>query len=818
MTGVIRDLLHAARTLTKARAFTAVCVVSLGLGMGVVIGMMLLSRVVVGTPPGVDDDGLVELVVRPSGALRAEAGTAILETWSYPDYLDVRDGAGGGIVISGWSRGDGLFRPADRSAAIPVPTMYVSSNYFSTLGVTLARGRGFTVADDASRAEPEAVIGHRVWQSRFAGDPDIVGRAITVNQTEYVVVGVTPERFRGHIGGLDDSVTSLWLPLSRHPRLTGTENARFDRRASWVRAIARLSPGTTLAQADGTVRSVMAALAARYPASNEHKAGGVEPYFASGAQERSQVTTARMMIFGLSGMVLLVVGLNVSGMMLVRSAMRERELAVRLAIGASRWRLMQYHLSEALVMAVLGGSFASAVLFGGPIAVAWAFDLWGPALDLFKPDVWLALQCLALCFVTSLVLGLLPALRFSRSSVLASLKNDSAGSGRRVGRLQRLTAALQAGLAVPFLVIGGVHLDRARVTAMADVGFTPHGLYAARFNLPAIGKTDDDRRSFVRTVRENLAQQSGVISVAVGNGLPLDFNYRDTRVARERESTFVPAHTTSIEPGYLATVGVRLLAGRTIGTNDQAGAERVVVLSEPLARQLFPTGNPLGERVVFALGESERHAYTVVGVTADLVSTQIGNPRPQLFVSLAQHPASSILVIARGTPADPSMRRAFENAITDSDPDVVLGTLITGEGLIDNNRSDLLTSSAVSGGAAVIALILAALGVYGVIAFMVAMRTREIGVRVALGASRVRVLRDVLGDALRLVVPGIGVGLGLAVLWLRLVDPSWYSHGAIEPLVYSFAAATAFAVAVLAGIPSARRAAAVEPIVAIRAE
>ena len=164
---------------------------------------------------------------------------------------------------------------------------------------------------------------------------------------------------------------------------------------------------------------------------------------------------------------LLVVGLNISGMMLVRSAIRERDLAIRSAMGASRWRLMRYHLAEALVVALLGGAFASAVVFGGPVAVAWAFNMWGPALDLFRPDLWIALQCVALCFVTSLVLGLLPAIRFSRTSVIDALKSDSSGSGRRVGRLQRLTAAAQAGIAVPFLVICGVQFDQARV-AMID--------------------------------------------------------------------------------------------------------------------------------------------------------------------------------------------------------------------------------------------------------------------------------------------------------------------------------------------------------------
>lgn len=842
-----QDLFHAARTLVKARAFTAVCVVSLGLGMGVVILILLFTRMVFSTPPGVDDDGLAELVIRPSGELLAEAGQSLIETWSYPDYMDVRASAGS-MVITGWSRGEANFRPAHQTSTVPLPAMYVSSNYFSTVGVTLPLGPGLTPTDDGSRAEPEAVISRRLWEVRLGSDPNIIGRTINVNQTEYMVVGVAPDGFRGHRGGLNESSVQLWLPLSRHPRLAEGGNARHDRGASWVGVLARLSPGVSLAQGDATVASVMAALAVRYPATNRDKAGGLEPYFGPGARIRAQSSVGRMVVFGLTGMVLLVVGLNISGMLLVRSAMRERELAIRMAMGATRWRMVQYHLSEALVMAVFGGTLACAVLFGGPLLVAWMFDMWGPGLALFTPDVWVVLQCIGLCFVTSLILGLLPAIRFSRSGILSALKNDSAGSGRRVGWLQRLTAAAQAGIAVPFLVMSGLQFDQARVAAMTDVGFETQGLYAARFSLSAIGNTDEDRRLFLRALQENLAQAPGVTSVSVGDGVPLDFIYRNARVARDGESTFFTAHTTRVAPGYLETLGTRLLAGRSIEASDREGSERVVLLSEPLAGQLFPAGNPIGARVVFALpgGDylldpgsqrapvDERQTYTVVGVTADLVSTQLGNPRPQLFVSLAQHPVSTVVAIARGTAPDASMRGAFDNASADAlrqvsgqtlgqgagqvDPASVLREFFTGESLIDNSRSDLLTSSGVGGAAAAVALLLTALGVYGVIAFMVATRTREIGVRVALGASRARVLRGVLGDALKLVVPGITVGLLLAVLWVRLTDPAWYPLGGVEPLVYAVAAGIAFVVAALAGIPSARRAAAVEPIIAMRSE
>ena len=826
MTGYVSDLLQSARTLLKARAFTAVCVLSLGLGMGIVIAILLFLRLVTGTPPRVNDRGLVELVIRPSGQLLARVGNPMVDTWSYPDYLDARDAVRNSLAITGWSRGEALFQPTPQIAAVPVSAMYVSSNYFTNLGVPLSRGSGFAPVDDASRAEPEAVISHRVWQLRFNSDPGIIGRSIIINQTNYVVVGVAAEEFRGHVSGLDDAFYQLWLPLSRHPRLLATESARFVRDAAWVRIVARLPAGTTVAQADAMVQAAAASLAARYPSTNQDKAGGAEPYFAPGAARRSQVSFARLALLGLSSAVLLIVGLNISGMMLVRSAMRRRELAVRLAMGASRWRLMRYHLSESLVMAAFGGALASALLFGGPLILAWAFNLWGPSIDMFRPDPWLALQCVALCFVTSLVLGLLPALRFSRPGIIAALKNDSAGSGQRVGRLQRFTAAAQAGLAVPFLVMCGVEFDQARVTAFADTGFTPPGLYAAELRLSAIAKTDEERQLFVRRVQETLAQAPGIASVSVGDGVPLDFFYRNGRVAPEGESTFTTVHTTRVGPGYLDTIGTRLLTGRAIDANDRDGAERVAVLSEPLARQLFPGGDPLGKAVALASTGNEPQRYTVVGVSADLVSTQMGNPRPQLFLSLAQHAVPALLVIARGTPADPAMRGRFVNAIADglrtisstTEPNTVFRELITGEWLIENSRSDLLTSSGVGGVAAAIALVLASLGVYGVIAFMVATRTREIGVRVALGASRGRVLRDVLGDALKLVVPGIGVGLLLAALWVRYGGQVFSPLGGVEPLVYSMAAGTAFLVAAIAGIPSARRAAAVQPIIAIKAE
>jgi len=811
-----RDLVHAVRTLAKARAFTLVSVTSLGLGMGTVIVISVFMRAVFGTPAGVNAEGLVELVITPHGPLRAQAGDRVIDTWSYPDFVDVRD-ADTGMAITGWSIGESVLRLPDRGGATREPTMYVSSNYFTTVGVTLARGRGFDAAHDESIAQPVVIVGYRLWQNRLGSDPDIIGRTITLNGVAHVVIGIAPNRYLGHLSPENGPDIQLWVPLQLHPRLEAADNVRFNRDVDWVHILGRLSPGTSRVQADAAVSSIMSGLAERYPTSNQFKAGSVEVYSGMGARNQSDVLAAQAMFVGVSGMVLLVVCLNISGMMLVRSATRERELAIRLAVGASRARLMQYLLSEAVVLSVLGGSLGAGLIFGVPAAVTWWFDVWHPDLDFFLPDVWIAAICVGLCLVTSVAFGLLPAIRFSRPSLVSTLKDDTRGGGRRVGRFHRLTVAVQAGIAVPFLVIGSVGLDQARVTALADVGFRPEKLFAAPLNLAAAGRANRDAGFILRIFQENLKQTAGVVSVTVADGLPLDFERRITRVSRVGETALVPAHTTRVGEGYLETMGIRLLRGRGVTADDRAGAELVAVISQPLATQLFSNREPLGERITFVLQGTAKQVFTIVGVTADVVTSQMGTPRPQMFVALAQHPTSDVIVIARGSSDDASMTSAFQNAVTDFDPDFVLASLVTGDRLVRRSRVDLLMGSSLAGVAAGVALMLAALGVYGVVGFMVATRTREIGVRVALGASRRRVLGEVLVDALKLVVPGVAGGLVLAILWVRVSDPSWYPLGGVEPLVYTFAAATVLFVALLAGIPSARRAAAVQPIDAIRA-
>jgi predicted permease len=782
--------------------------------MGTVIVILILMRMLMAPPAGINTEGLVQLLIRPQAELRERlGGDDDMDTWSYPDFSDVRD-ADTGMTIIGWTVGESSVRLPEAGTRHE-RTLYVSSNYFEALGVALARGPGFNAAvDEDAAAQLVVIISQNFWKRRLGADPNILGKTIALNRLPHVVVGIVPEGFYGHLNSGDASGTNLWVPLRQHPRIRSDENLRFNRETDWVRIHGRLSAGVSIEQANAAVSGIMAGLAERYPSSNQFKSASVEPYFAAGASAQGDGRSNGVMLLAVVGMVLLVVCLNVSGMMLVRSAMRERELSIRQAIGAARGQLIQYLLSEAIVLATLAGSLASAVLLGIPALISWWITQ--PLPPGLRPDAPMLAICIGLCLVTSLMFGLMPALRFSRPSLVSALKDDVGGGGRRVGRVHRLAAAVQVGLAVPFLVIGVVQLNHARTTATAELGFEPKGLVAVPLNVADNADTEGFAASLLQTARENLGRANGVTSVGMADGLPLDFRSRFIRVSRPDQLTYV--RQTRVDEGYLSTMGIRLVRGRAFTTADRSGAELVAVITEPFAVRLFPNSDALGERITVTLEDTTTKVVTIVGVIADVVGSEIGNPRNEMLLPLAQHPTSSVLLVARTTAGSEAAATAVRNALRDVTPDFETARIITGEHLVRESMLSMINASAAAAAGGGVALILAALGVYGVIGIMVAMRTREIAVRIALGASHRRVLRTVLTDVVKLVAPGVALGVIAAIVVVRNWELTWYSLGVAEPLAYSVGAAIAIVVALFAGLPAARRAAAIEPVAAMKSE
>lgn len=808
------DLTHAGRSLAKARAFTFVCVVSLGIGMAPVLAIPFVSRIAMMPPAGVNTTGLVEVLTTRVGP------RAATDSWSYPDYLDLRD-ANTGMALAGWTYG------VSEAPTASLRAMFVSTNYFQTIGVTLARGPGF-----GANPEPAVILGYSYWQNHLASDPDIVGKTLTLDEVPHVVVGIAPDRFDGHIGF--NGETNVFLPLERHPRF---RTAGTDRGDEWVLIHGRLRPGVSVAHASAAVAAVTSSLARQYPATNQNRAGIAVPYSAAGSLASSRIRVIQALGLTLTGMVLLVVCLNISGMVQVRSAMRERDLSIRQAIGATRRQLIQYLLSEAIIIAGLGAMLASLVLFNLPSVLSLL------AREPLPPQVYEALtvnlptvgMCVGLCLVTSLVFGLLPAARFSRPVILTALKDDAGLGGQHVARVRRVMAALQVAIAVPLIVTSGISLDRFRATATSDLGFAAALLYAVPLNVDGATIADADFR--IRSVRDTLANADGVAMATLADGLPLDFRGRSVPTALQPESNAAPAfiqvQVTRVHTGYLHTMAIPLLRGRGFSAEDRLGTEPVTIISKTLAERFFPNadaGLAIGRRVIFGNDEKTPQILTIVGVSGDFPTAQMSSAREQLLVPLAQQPSQHVFLIARSRPGEPpqKMTATLEQASREFDPkgrgfgagdDMAYPTVVTGVWLRKHSMDDFLTASAVSGVAGSVILTLSALGIYGVVGLMVATRTRELAVRIALGASRRRVLGMILADVVKLVLPGVVVGVLLTAAVIRLNgDKMGIPLSNVENVAYVAGAAVAVLIAVVASLAPARRAASVEPMVALRSE
>jgi putative ABC transport system permease protein len=822
----LRDFVHAARTLAKARTFTLVCVVSLGIGMGAIVALATFGRAITAPARGINTDGLTELLVLPQGPLRVKAGEWATEQWSYPDYRALRD-TETGMALTGWvseTSAVGIKLP-DEAEMRRVMTLYVSANYFTTFGVTLAKGPGFdTAIDDAPTGEPRVVLSHDFWRIQTSSDPDIVGKSLVFDGVLHTVVGVAPDDFHGHFHFFQAPGSLVFMPLERHPRLTANPNLRNDRATDWVRIHGRLNPGVDIRRANALVTALVAGFAQRYPSTNQYKSATVEPYAAMGAAGRPQTRRVLSIMLGLAGSVLLVVCLNISGMMLVRGTIRERELSIRSALGAPRKRLIQYLFFEALVLAVVAAAISGFVLFGIPAIAGWYLGVPVPEeVDLDAINVVIAS---GLCLVVSLLFGLLPAVRFSRPNLISAVKDDAGGGGTQTIRVHRVAAMVQIAIAVPFLVISGVMLDRVRT---ADLGFPTDGLAAAK--LPPPSAKDPDANFSIRRVRDNLQQATGVRSVAVAEGMPVDFDYREFRVGSPGGDAFVTAHVTHVGENFLETVGAPLLRGRTITAHDRLAGAGVAVISQPLAEVLFPDKEAIGNQVTVTLEDNEEREFTVIGVSADFASSQLTTTRLQILLPMPEAFTSTVHLIARGAPGDePKLKAALETALRELGveplPGVAFSGIVIGQDLLDKSISDLISESMAVGFAGGLVLVLAALGIVGVVGFMVATRTREIAVRMALGSTRLRVFRLMLSDIVKLVIPGVGVGIIIASVLIRTMEDVMGTPltlgpdplGIMEPLIYAGASVLAVSAALLAGVPAARRATAVQPMVAMRAE
>jgi predicted permease len=818
------DLRHAFRSLTKSRAFTLIAVLSLAVGVGINTALFTVVHATWLEPvPGVSGaDRIVELLTTRRGA------ESVL--WSYPDLQDVRDAGTPIEALAGAKERDGSLTTEDGTQGVRVS--YVTANYFEVMGVVPSRGRPFLPSEDlVPGGHPVAVVSHAMWQNRLGGRQDIVGLAITLNRAPYTVVGVAPEEFRGH---RTFSSADLWAPITQHPLMTGANSLATDRVALWLEVFGRLRAGATVDEADVALQTVFSRLANEYPESNEERSARAATFGPVPAHGRAESMIATGALVGLAGLVLLIICGNVAGMVLARSATREREIAVRMALGSGRGRLVRHLMAEALLLAVVGGSLGMLLAFWatGTLSPAYFSDM--PNLSL-EPNLTILAFSLLLTLGTTIVFGLFPALRFSKPDMISSLKDDTGGGGRRVGRIHRIATSAQAGVALSLIVTCSLFVRALGVMEQRDLGFDPQDLMLTRMDLAQQGYTTAEAgEAVLDRMKASVSTVPGVTSVTVADGIPLDLVGNFTSVTRGDRSYEaggnVSVEFTLVDDGYFETIGTPILRGRGIERTDEASSEPVVVITQALAERLWPGEEAVGRQLRFSsrfhrifiprqgIEVDSARAYTVVGVAGQVASSRATEDQPHVFISLRQNYRPQVMIVARALASSAALTRSIQSAILSVDPTLPYPLLVSSESLVARSTEAQRRTAEMAAGLGLLALLLSAIGVYGVVAFAVARRTREIGLRMAIGATRAQVLGAVLRDAVRLAVPGLAVGALLAVGLAAAAGNILLGVSPADPISLGTAGGLLLLVILLASLVPARRASGIDPMVALRSE
>ena len=810
--GLGRDLVHAARSLARSWTYSLVSLVSLAAGLGTTLAIMTLFRVTMEAPFDLDQEGLVEVLPTEEGQLEG--------AWSYLDFVELQERVGA-LALTAWTVRDGSLRTEGTEVGQRVDIAYVSPGYFEVLRLEPALGSGLTADGGTDGDAVPVVVSHGFWRTQMGEATDVIGRVLTLNRAPHVVVGVAPGWFTFH-----DTRRSAdaWVPLASHPALAADAPERLDREQAWIGVLGRVRGGATMEQADAAVQSVAAGLAETYPSSHESRGARVLAWHWQGAQAMSDNGWLMPALFGtLCGFLLLVVCLNLAGMALVRSTRRARELAVRVAIGSSRRRLVQVLMAEAIVLAAVGGILVVGVAALAVRLIAARYSVPVPAsaeMDAPAIATWMAVA-----FGTTLVFGLVPALRFSRPELAAVIKEESGSGGRRSGVFHRLVASAQAGLAVPVLVVAVAVGQGALQMTSVDFGVEVEGLLVwAPSDLAAEGYDAAAAERFAQDLVREVGALPGVEAVVPSDRTPLDGWPQPVQVSTPDAGTPATARIVRVGPGWLDALGVPLPRGRSIEREDVPGAEPVAVVTAELAAELFLDGEPLGRRLTLEGPDGETREVTVVGVAGELAGQWPGSGEDQVFLALAQEPSTVLGLAVRtaaGSQGEDALVAAIEQVVLLLDPELAQPDVSAFRTIVEEQSKELSIWTAFFGLLAVLLLLLSGLGVYGVVAFTVASRTREIGVRMALGSSREQVLRKVLWDGARLALPGLVFGAlaGTAVSAL-ILNQMFVEMGLPLAGASTLAAACAAALAVVlaSSFLPARRAASVDPLEALRAE
>ena len=814
---MIQDLKYGARMLVRSPAFTLIAALSLALGIGANTAIFSLVNAVLLRPIPVEDAARLASVFTTD---QRNPGNLPISHLNYKDLRDQNQVFSGMAAFTfaqvNWATG---------KESQQIQAQVVSGNYFSVLGTQPSLGRAFLPEEDL-RPTPVAVVSHAFWEQSLASDPAIVGRTMTINRTPFTIIGVAPQHFAGTLLGAGPA---LWVPMSMHDVVQPGFEWYEQRRGLFLFAFGRLKPGVTVQQAGANMQSVFSQLEQAYPVDNKGRGAGavalLDARLNPNGQGGAQVVQISVILMTVVGIVLLIACANIANLLLARANRRRREIAIRLALGAGRIRLVRQLLTESILLSVIGAS-------AGLVLAYWLTDALAAA-DLPLPiplDGNLSLDGRVLGFTallaiaTGVLFGLAPALQASRPDVVPVLKNEtvpsSGGRGILRGNGRHLLVVSQVALSLLSLVAAGLFLRSLREAQSIDTGFETRGVLVMNFNLGREGYTPERGQLFYQQVVDRMAEVPGVQHAAIAQNPPLAGGFLRSVFPEGMDTTAqnrILVQVNTVSAGYFETIGIPVVRGRGFNSADVAGAPTVVVINQTMAERFWPGQDAIGKRFKFFGDEA---FTTVVGVARNAKYNGVAeDPIPFIYQPLRQNytPQAALHVRSAGEAA--SLAAPVRRLVQEIDPTLAVFNIRTLEDQVAQSLAPLRINVIVLTTFGVLALLLASIGLYGVASYSVTQRTREIGVRMALGAQPSSVLGMVLGRGLLLVGIGLAVGLAAALGLASVMPPELLPNvSARDPLTLVVTSATLGLVAVVATLVPARRATKIDPLLALRSE
>jgi putative ABC transport system permease protein len=832
MDTLIKNIWFSLRLIQKNPGSNLVVILSLALAIGANTAIFSVINAVVLSPlPYLDPDRLVMVYTVDPGA----ADVSDSAPWPYPMYQELARAQNIFEHVAAISEIDSNLSDTEQPERVQVEL--VSASYFPILSVKPVEGRAFLPEEDATpTSHPVVLISYELWRRKYGASQKIVGRNIHLDRVPLTIIGVLPEGFRGQSGGVD-----VWAPMMMAPPLTFPERLT-NPNSAWHDVIARLKPGVSLAQAEAGMEVIAKQIATIYPAPPGAPELKIHVSALGEAKLDPALRKSFLILFAAVVFVLFIACTNIANLLLARGMSRQREIAIRLALGAERRQLVSQLLTESVILALIGGVVGLLIAFGG-IKLLTSFELasianrpgfWSKYIKLLnfstiRIDAMVLLFNTVISVITGLLFGLIPAIQASRPDIYPSLKEGSRflnakGHNLRRASARSLLVISEVALALVLLIGAGLMIESFKRMGAIELGFRPDHVLTMKINLPEREYTRDKAFNFFRQIENRVAALPGVKSVSVSSSTPLSRSSGMTIMKiegqpppRDFAASLTSYHT--VGPNYFDALRIPLLKGRGFTERDQAGVMRVAIINEAAAKKFFEGQDPIGKRLFLELGwKPEGDMAEIVGVVKDVkygnVDEAVGG---DVYLCYLQH--SEVLSLIARTVNDPySLVAPIRNEVLSLDPNLPIFDVKTMDERVADSTARTRFIGMLLGIFSAIALTLSAMGVYGVIVHSVAERTHEIGVRMALGARQSNIFRLVVGDGLILTVIGIIVGVAAAIAVNRILSSFLYAVSSTEPKIFIIVAMLLTVVTLFTSLIPARRAAKVDPVIAIRNE